>query len=345
LNFTISHFEFSCPSVSQYSTNDSWISFLGPDFIYANSSALLKQAQFGSGLFLDTKYTVSSQNDPAGAQFITFGSFYNSRITLWTCFTSTIMRNITVFHQDYHAGYSVYRTGGLDFLESMNPATTMTTTPFTNYSVAASLFGQWSLMDVASSGISSITEQYLAQGLGAYTNTLNASLVDLSDLDNKTFASRLTTIFNTYVQTRQDCSYYGWADWNDICILNATSSTPLQLQPFPLVTCNWVFFTILTVTSTLLFICSCLSIWLSHRLSTPDIMGYVSSLTIENPDIPVTGKASGLSSALDGFDRARLLRHVKVQIRDVQQGDEIGTFALTSEIRKWQRTGKDRKFA
>jgi hypothetical protein len=343
LNFTISHFEFSCQSVSQCSTDGSWMSLLGPDFIYANSSALLKQAQFGSGFSINTNYTFSSQADPDGAQFITFGSFYNSNVTLWSWQIFAVTKNISIFHQDYHAGYSVFRTGGLDFLESMDPATVTTTPPFTNYSVAASLFAQWPVMDAASSGVSSITEQYLAQGLEGQSGILNASLVDLSDVDSKTFASRLTTMFNTYIQTLQGCSYYGWEDVNG-CALNATSSTPLQFQPFALVTCNWVFFAILTIASTLLLICSCLSIWLSYRLSTPDIMGHMSSLAIENPDIPVAGKASGLNSAPDGFERAKLLRDVKVQIRDVQQEDEVGKFTLTSDIRQRQRTGKDRKF-
>jgi hypothetical protein len=208
-------------------------------------------------------------------------------------------------------------------------------------------------MDAATLGVSSITEQYLAEGLNSYHNSPIASLVDFSLLDNTTFATRLTTIFNTYIQTLQNCPGsnldYGqynttiWAKTNN-CLLNDTSSTPLQFLPFVLVTCNWIFFTILALTSTLLLFCCCLNIWLIRSLSTPDIMGYVSSLAIQNPYVSIHGDPSSANTALDGLSRTKLLRDMKVQIRDVQEEEQFGKFALTSDVRQRQPTGRDRKF-
>jgi hypothetical protein len=136
LNFTISYFDFNCPSVTQYLTKDLWTSFLRSYFIYSNSSALVRQAQIGSGFFVDTNYTYAQQTNLDDAQFIIFGSFYNSNITLWTCQIYTVSRNINLFHQDAFQ----HPDGGVSFLQSIDPADVTTATPFTDYNLAASFF-------------------------------------------------------------------------------------------------------------------------------------------------------------------------------------------------------------
>lgn len=58
--------------------------------------------------------------------------------------------------------------------------------------------------------------------------------------------------------------------------------------------------------------------WLRVHTLAPDIFGYVSSLTRDNPyfDLPNNG------SALSGLDRARLMKKVKVKIGDMNAGKE-----------------------
>lgn len=70
-----------------------------------------------------------------------------------------------------------------------------TTTPFDNYNIAANVFSQLPIVGSSSPGTSSPAEQYLALGPDFQ---VTPSLVDLSDLDNVSFATRLTTVFNTY---------------------------------------------------------------------------------------------------------------------------------------------------
>ncbi|KAF4610416.1 hypothetical protein G7Y89_g15703 [Cudoniella acicularis] len=152
-------------------------------------------------------------------------------------------------------------------------------------------------------------------------------LVDLSSLDNVTFAQRLSTIFNTYIQSVQKSSYS-----NPGSFLLSTP-TPLIFEPFPIMSCDWVFFTTLTVTSIFLTICSALDIWLSYRILTSDILGYVSSMSIENPHLRIPGVPPGSGSALDGLKRAKLLRKMRVQIRDVQETEEFGKLALTNNTK------------
>lgn len=62
-------------------------------------------------------------------------------------------------------------------------------------------------------------------------------------------------------------------------------------------------------------------------------MGYVSTLIQDHLDMPDTGKTSIPSGSLDGLDRAKLLKRVRVQIRDVGSDEETGQFALTRDIK------------
>jgi hypothetical protein len=53
-------------------------------------------------------------------------------------------------------------------------------------------------MDVASSNTSSLTEEYIAMGYVPFEG-----LMGLSSVNNITFATRLTSMFNTYIQLIQ----------------------------------------------------------------------------------------------------------------------------------------------
>ena len=249
----------------------------------------------------------------------------------------TVTRNISLFH------LGADRYGNMDdYLLSVGRATISISAPFTDDATASAAFSKWPLMDAASLGISSLAEQYFGTGY-----SFNQTLVDLSTIDNITLATRLTTVFNTYFQLNQlenSCINYNDSMAESSCWLDATSSTPLQTLPFVVVSCNWVFFTILTLASTILLFCSCLNLWLSRQISTPDILGYVSSLPIEDPQITDDGKANQINSTLDGLERSKQLRHVRMQIRDVQQEETVGRFALTSDVREQRKLEEGREY-
>ncbi|KAE9380087.1 hypothetical protein N431DRAFT_459056 [Stipitochalara longipes BDJ] len=337
VNFTVNYFEFNCPSVFIESTDGSWLSILGPNSLQINSSMLLQQATSGSGFFISMNSTLDPySSDPN----IVFGSFYNSQVTLWSCLLYVSTREVTILCDD-DSGHIEGNPISCEAVDRMGIASVSPITPFSNSTLASNVFGQWPLVDPASFGTSSLTEQYLARG-----SNFTASLVDLSKLDNQTFSARLTTIFNTYVQTRQpntiDSDFYLSSDpgtW-----IKGTSHDALSFMPFVLVSCNWIWFGILTLASTFLIVCASLSIWLIHRLSTPDLMGYVSTMVLHNPHIPDTEMTSGSNSTLDGLERAKMFKRVRVQIRDVRSDGEIGQFALTSDIKNLPRTEKGRKY-
>ena len=345
VSFTVSYSQFKCPSVSQDLVNGSWTSMLGSDFIYANFSELLQKSKYGSGFFVDTNDTFESGID--GPQNFLFGSFYNSKVTLWSCLLYSNTRNITFGCND--PGDVQTSLPFLCGVRSVGVATLSDVTPFNNYTLAASLYGQWPAVDSASTGVSSFTERYIAYGgiYGAFSletdsgPLIQPSLVDLSVIDNVTFANRLTTIFNTYIQTTQT-TYAGNVDLNQVQY--STYSTPVLWLPFDIVACNWIYFTILTLASVILLICSLSSIWLRFRIKTPDILGYVSSSTIESPFISISDVQPGSGSMLSGLQRAKLLGKMKLQLRDVQENEEFGKFALTNQVRNVSSGKKDRMF-
>ena len=92
-------------------------------------------------------------------------------------------------------------------------------------------------------------------------------------------------------------------------------------QPyFPHYEIYWPWIAVDIVSCLILFLAALTSSWLRTQTLAPDIFGYVSSLTRENPhlNLPESG------SCLSGLDRARLLKKLKIQILDVGTADQVG---------------------
>ena len=92
---------------------------------------------------------------------------------------------------------------------------------------------------------------------------------------------------------------------------------------------NFVWVVLLVLVSIILFFCALGSLIVRHITVAPDILGFVSSFTRDNVYFPIT---LGGGSALDGEERARMLRNVKVQIADVKPDDVVGHVAFTSVV-------------
>ena len=65
--------------------------------------------------------------------------------------------------------------------------------------------------------------------------------------------------------------------------------------------------------------------WLRKKTLAPDIFGYVSSLTRDNPHLSLPDGGSTMS----GLERARLLRKVRVRLADVADGSGVGKVGLS----------------
>lgn len=74
----------------------------------------------------------------------------------------------------------------------------------------------------------------------------------------------------------------------------------------------------------ILLLAATLAMWLRKRTLAPDIFGYVSSLTRDNPHVNLPDSGSTLS----GLERARMLKNVRVKIADVAGEDGVGRVGL-----------------
>lgn len=93
-----------------------------------------------------------------------------------------------------------------------------------------------------------------------------------------------------------------------------------------------VWVTLLIAVSIILLLCSALSLILRLLIVAPDVLGYVSSLTRDNPYI-ITKPSDNGGSLLDGTDLARRLRDVRIKIADVAPDADVGHVAVV-EISK-----------
>jgi hypothetical protein len=88
--------------------------------------------------------------------------------------------------------------------------------------------------------------------------------------------------------------------------------------------CEKHWLALLIVASVALLLSGIAGFWAKCTTVAPDILTYASSLTRDNPFIPLPPGGN----TLDGIERARALKHVRVRLRDVQPGAPVGHIAL-----------------
>lgn len=134
----------------------------------------------------------------------------------------------------------------------------------------------------------------------ASLNAWNVTKVDMTQLPEPDLAA--DDIFNFYY--------------------NTTQATVTQKQDVYLSNRAWCV--ILIVIGTILQLLAIADIFLRATTNAPDILGFASSLTRDNPYFPI--QPSG--SALGGLERTRLLKDVRVQIADVVPANNVGYIAF-----------------
>jgi hypothetical protein len=99
--------------------------------------------------------------------------------------------------------------------------------------------------------------------------------------------------------------------------------------------CNVPWLVLLMTSSLIIFGIGAMGLALKHKTLAPELFGFVTSMTYENPwvNIPRGG------TMLDATERARLLKDVEVYIGDVRGNDEVGHIALAAGVplRKLER--------
>ncbi|KAF3035919.1 hypothetical protein E8E12_003941 [Didymella heteroderae] len=176
-----------------------------------------------------------------------------------------------------------------------------------------------------------------------YPSIPTASNRTLSEISDKLISDRLTTVLNTYWQagawgpqiTRAgmfDTPEYPYVGPNDgnsqdnvpDRFLNTTDTVFTNQIPIYKAEVGWIV-SLLLITIVLLLLCV-INILVSFINKAPDLFYYASSLARENP---YTNTPDG-GTALDGAERSRLLKNMKVQVADVSPDNEIGYVVLKS---------------
>ncbi|RSL67756.1 hypothetical protein CEP54_003066 [Fusarium duplospermum] len=151
------------------------------------------------------------------------------------------------------------------------------------------------------------------------------------------FSRYFTTAFNTYWDAALDpyshtnVSFTSAPAFNIISLemgqitqpfMNSTSGTRTAVHRVYKANRLWV--AILLATTTLLQLLALIGLVLQFFIRGPDVLGFASSLTRDNPYVPL---APG-GSSLDGPDRARKLRDLRLQLADVRPESETGYIAV-----------------
>jgi hypothetical protein len=156
-------------------------------------------------------------------------------------------------------------------------------------------------------------------------------------IDPRAISRRMTTSFNTFWwatlnpvgHTTASSSILpeklegaSTSDPNLPPFLNSTDATATITNKVYLANRSWV--TVLIITTLILELLAVLGFALKFMIRGPDILGFASSLTRENPYTPLAAGGTGL----DGPDRARELRDMRVQLVDARPNDEMGYIAI-----------------
>jgi hypothetical protein len=152
------------------------------------------------------------------------------------------------------------------------------------------------------------------------------------------FSTELSPLINTYMAASQQNFYESpFAAANSSVIDNYFKKSPLNII-WPLATAKgapynpqyvlsipWI--TIDIITCSILFAAAMISFWLRMQTVAPDIFGYVSSMTRDNPHMRLPDGGSTMS----GSERARALKNVRVKVADLNGGQGVGRIGLAAE--------------
>ncbi|KAF4462258.1 hypothetical protein FALBO_10928 [Fusarium albosuccineum] len=199
----------------------------------------------------------------------------------------------------------------------------------------SNLLSNWRTSDNAreDSFVLSPTDNYLAgdSRLFAYQDEQNWANVSLEG-----FSKRLTTAFNTYYEASLDpfnhtnVGFREQPPTDDLVRQSAGGSSFLKQTEgvasvqHDVYRANREWIAMLIITTACLEILAVAGAALQFFIRGPDILGFASSLTRENPHVGLLPGGTGL----DGPARARASRHLKVQLSDISPKDEVGYIAL-----------------
>lgn len=154
---------------------------------------------------------------------------------------------------------------------------------------------------------------------------------DFSGVTAHVFSERLTTMFNTVWQASLAPGSIPLGDKANFSAATSTeesfpegSRTTSITREVSVYAANHLFIGILLATALILQLCAISGLILKYTATAPDVLGYISTMTMESPHINVPRGGN----TLDGLERARYLKNVKVQLADVNWDQVEGHLAF-----------------
>ncbi|KAF6840321.1 hypothetical protein CMUS01_03975 [Colletotrichum musicola] len=198
---------------------------------------------------------------------------------------------------------------------------------FRRWAYIENALAAWPNMTKSVPGKASATENFIANDENVYANQ---KLRIWTGTDEKTFSSRLTTAFNTAWEAgvnpyniTKGSTFTTSALSPDEYWANQTSAVVSRDEKAYYLNVSWAV--TLTLATVVLQALAVGGLVLRFLIRGPDILGFASSLTRDNRFVPVKG-----GSALDGADRAKSLREMRVRIADVQPQESCGYVAFST---------------
>jgi hypothetical protein len=231
-------------------------------------------------------------------------------------------------------------------------------TPFEIRSIAGNFMDKLPQVNMAGrSVVSSPTEYYIAGSTRPFQQAARERLA-LFRVPPALFAQRLTVCWNSFWQAGLVPAYHtggapsalgngGGGGFNASVVASlealergarvfATALT--EVAPFqpnstvatfvrvePRYACRRAWLALLIAAAGVLLLSGAVGTWARYAAVAPDVLHYVSSLTRDNPFVPL---APGRANTLDGLERARLLKRLPVRLRDVCPHEPVGHIAL-----------------
>ncbi|KAI1066960.1 hypothetical protein LB507_011335 [Fusarium sp. FIESC RH6] len=204
------------------------------------------------------------------------------------------------------------------------------------------------------------TENYIMGDLHPYAGQEYRDWTDHDmEIDDEDISRRLTTAFNTFWDATlnplghtkvsfgplDNISTTYEDEFNPEPFMNATVGT--MTRTFEVYRASQLWVAILLAATIFLQVLAILGLVLEAIILGPEVLGFASSITRDNPYVPIPPG----NSALDGAERARALGDLRLQLADVEPRDESGYIAIhalqSSKVEKAsaedpeQQTGTD----
>lgn len=180
------------------------------------------------------------------------------------------------------------------------------------------------------------TEQFLANPSYPIGNILARGYADLWNVSLDAFEDRFMLAFNTYYYAASSIFFpgrvigSGEGSMEERSLLNTTATVVDELGNRYV--CHKVWLTIAFIISIILELTAVTSAVLNFFTEAPDLLGYVSSVTLDNTNFKQ--QTNGLSTALDGLERARKMKDVQIMLVDVQGQEAVGRIAFVAQVEK-----------